>query len=274
MGSPSLPTSSTTPSPFHGEGGSWKRSVLFGVVGVVVVGGAVSALTRTSSGESPLSLSEGVAPSYGFSDDLYGASETTVEDFEVVASAQAGYSTFMDYYYGYSIDFPEGWSLDPSYDFTSFSSDYESYDDYLIENFNIGIEDLSAYPSMTLEEYGVSAKANLAEDPYYTYVSEGSQAMGLYEGLYFEGLYEIGSGEQAGVKSYVTVQNAQAYVLTYMYELPEKEQYASIMAEVLASFELFDVDGVWEESEDAAESEQAGEDFGFASLLHLSLKNL
>jgi hypothetical protein len=275
-----------TPSPFHGEGPSWKRNLLFGVLGIVLVGGSLSYVFKDQLGgdsSEPVSL-DTVNTDETTESDLYGSYDSDfswdtstieeVDDFDTQVSATEGYTTFTDYYFGFQIDYPEAWTLYPAYDYTSFTSDYEGNDDYLLENFNIGIEDLSAYGSMTLDEYSDAALDQLLSESAYTFLEQSSQGMGSYEGRLLVGSYDIG-GEQAGVKSFFTVHENTAYVLTYMYELPEKDVYSATIAHVLESFTLLEEDSVPSNEKvidtqiKQPNAEVDDTDLGFTSILHL-----
>lgn len=187
-------------------------------------------------------------------------------DYSTAPSDVDGFMTFSDYYWGFELDYPEDWAIEPSMFGTFFTSPYENSKDTLLENASIAIEDLSQYPGITLQDYAIASLNYLDGDSAYSFVEQGESSFGEYEGWFLLGTYNAGE-EEAGVRSLFTLRENRAYIFTYMYELPEKAQYQSLVESMIESFGL--IPGKAEvEGGDIQENSNQG-DYGFTSLFHL-----
>lgn len=234
---------------------------------MVVVGGGFLYVFKPFSSENTSRTLEDPEIYYGSSETDFYNSTSSTGDYDTFASDVVGFNTFVDYYYAYQIDYPEDWYLEPAYDYTSFVSPSDGVQDTLYENFNIGVEDVSYWLSLTLEDYADASISQMAYDIAYTYQAMGYQSLGGYDGMYILGTYEI-EGIIAGVATFFTLSGGNAYVVTYMYELPEKSNYREIMTHVLVSFELISNESARSKKE-VAEHAESDENLGFVSLLHL-----
>lgn len=187
-------------------------------------------------------------------------------DYSTAPSTIDGFMTFSDYYWGFELDYPEDWTFEPAMSGTFFSSPYENDEDTLIENASIAVENLSQYPEITLQDYAVASLNYLNGDPAYSFVDQGESSFGQYEGWTLFGKYRLGS-QEAGVRSVFTIQGNAAYIFTYMYEIPEKEQYQSLIRSMMDRFILIPGEVESEEKNIPENSNQGA--YGFTSLFHL-----
>ena len=251
-----------------GVGNSWKRNALIGAFVFAFLGGAINYFVSPSS-ESDVDY-------YSSSDEYYDYYEAydsysfTSDDYSLDYSEAYGYLTFVDYQYGFKLDFPEDWDLFPAYDVTLFSSQYEDYEDYLLENVAIAVEDVSYYEQITLQDYADASLGYLVNDPEYSYIGQGEATLGAYEGMYINGVYEFSDGSIVGYVTFFTIQEGAAYVLGYMYEYPEKALYFDLIDHMVDSFELVEPIEANVSADDFSDfSMIPAEEFGFTSLLHL-----
>jgi len=213
----------------------------------------------------------------GSQDSTYSSSQTVgggnfafqsvpydFSDYSTVSSTVDGWMIFSDYYWGFTLDYPEDWVIEPSMSGTFFTSPYENSKDVLLENASIAIEDLSSYPDITLQEYAVGSLNYLNGDSAYSFVEQGESFFGEYAGWFLLGTYNVNEKE-AGVRSLFILRENRAYIFTYMYELPEKESYQLLMESMVESFVL--IPG--RAQEEKVQDKFTPGDYGFTSLFHL-----
>jgi hypothetical protein len=254
------PQHPSSQSPF--TGGSWGRTALLIVVAVVTVGAGLNTIMGEKHEASSTEVYYSSAPES--SADGYSSDDYTIE-----ASDTAGFSTYHDHVFGYALDYPSDWTVDPAFDGTMFLSPYEDAADYLTENVIVATEDVSYVPGLTLEEYMEAALPYLVEDPSYTYQYEGYQPLGDYDGMYVVGSYDMGYGDTAGVLTLFTISSDMVYLFNYTFESPEKDMYVPIVDHMIESFDLVGSSAGMTAERDQDSVYIPEEDYGFISVLNL-----
>lgn len=186
-------------------------------------------------------------------------------DYATASAETHGFITFSDYYWGFELNYPENWTLEPSMSGTFFTSPYENTEDVLLENASLAVENLFQHSDITLHDYAIASLNYLNRDPAYSFVEQGEVAFGGYEGWYLLGIYDV-NGQKAGVRSLFTLQKNRAYIFTYMYEMPGESYERALIESMIGSFVLIPGEADMEEN-DVNENVNQGA-YGFTSLFH------
>ena len=141
--------------------------------------------------------------------------------------------------YGFQVDYPEDWEIDVSSFASFFTSEYEDFDDLILENISVATDDLSyyGYSDMGLDEYTDLSLDGLLTDPDYVLVDRGERDLGSYEGRYLLGGYEFG-GMELEVLQIFTLSDGVVYLFTYTYESAKADLWEDTVDHMIDSFEI------------------------------------
>lgn len=159
------------------------------------------------------------------------STDSTEYDYQWGPSTTVGYNTFEDFEFGFSVDYPDTWDFDPTVSdggtVISFSGSEIVEEVSRYGSASIGLMGLPS--DMTVDEYDQSSDDSLLEDPSFTYVDRGTQALGAYDGRYIVGTYDFGDGSHSVFLSVVAVNNDIGYTFNGLFDYGDENSFQPVL---------------------------------------------
>lgn len=164
-----------------------------------------------------------------------GKTEATTEALKELAAAAAG-TTFEGT--GYTVVIPENWEQTTlaGYEFAIYCT--QEYGSEFTENMNILYEDLSAYGSMTLDDYAQAAMRAYENKTGYTITGSEKRSVNG-EPVYILNSTATQSGSTYQCEQMIVVKNSTAFIITFSGDTEGGYTGAQAEAEsIMASFRV------------------------------------
>lgn len=166
--------------------------------------------------------------------------EIPARNINSAPSEVAGFNTFEDLDFGFSIDYPESWEAQtPNFDLVAamfFSP--QTGDQNTFTNVNVTVDDATSIGDISLQEYADQSLAQLETIlPQYLLVEQGASNLGEYEGHYMAARYVEGEIEFE-LMSVFAVVGDRIFAITHTYLPDYKELSNSLVDQMVDSFSL------------------------------------
>lgn len=212
----------------------WRRNLLIAALVLVFGGGTLFYFYGPQKEQAPFADSE--IPSGG-------ALQFDLTAYHTEPSSQTDTLTFVQDDLGVKLNYPSAWTFETISEWVPvlFLSPVGETT-RLKETVALSLEDVSAYPDVTLKGYGDAAFTQLqAALPGYELLDQGERSLGQYEAGYLLGQYpEQMTQIKSNVLSVFAVVDTIVYVFTYTYSPDQAPLYEDEVDAMIESFELIE----------------------------------